>query len=240
MRRAVIGYESSGKGEMVMKKLLSIITLLMATSMLFWFVGCGGDDDDDDTTCDGNIAPTVTLSPAGGSISSTTKISATCSEPVETLTVSTGATATPDAAKKVWTFSLAEGNGQAVTVTATDVCEATGEASGTYDVGAPDTTAPKLVGNSCDPKDGADGVDPADVEEIVLVFDEALSGAEITDFQPSDAKIDTDIDGDTLTISFLGGWSLGNEMEVSIEVSVEDTSNNTADITYSFTTMAKE
>jgi len=222
-----------------MKKLLSIITLLIAASMLFWIAGCGGDDDDDDD-CASNVAPTVTLSPAGGDIFSNTVITATCSKPVDTLTVSTGATATPDANKKVWTFSLAEGDGQAVTVDCTDACGDSGSASGTYNVGAPDTIPPELVGGDCSPEDGADGVDPADIDEIVLVFSEALSGVEITTFEPADAKIDTDLDGDTLTISFLGGWSPGNEQEFVIEATAEDLAGNTADVEYSFTTMAKE
>jgi hypothetical protein len=222
-----------------MKKILSIFALLMAASMLFWLVGCGGDDDDDDD-CAENVAPTVTLSPAGGDIFSNTVISATCSKAVDTLTVSSGAAATPDANKKVWTFSLAQGAGQSITVECTDACGDTGSASGTYNVGAPDTTAPDLKGSSCDPKDGADGVDPADVEEIVLVFTEAVKVAEITSFEPEDAKIDTDLDGDTLTISFLGGWAPGNEQEFAIELALEDLAGNTADVEYGFATMAKE
>lgn len=220
-----------------MKKTLSIFALLMAASMLFWFAGCGDDDDDDD--CADNVDPTVTLSPAGGDIFSNTIITAACSKAVDSLTVSTGAVAT-SADNKNFTFSLAEGAGQAVTVTCTDSCEATATASGTYNVGAPDTTAPELDGGACEPADGDDGVDPADVEEIVLVFSEGLSGAEITAAEPEDMNIDSDLDGDTVTISFLGGYALGNEMEIVIELTIEDLAGNTADVEYSFTTMAKE
>ena len=127
-----------------------------------------------------------------------------------------------------------------MTVTATDACEATGTASGNYNVGAPDTTAPELDGGKCDPKDGADGVDPADVEEIVLVFSEALASAEVTNFEPEDAKVDASVDGDTVTIAFLGGFSLSNEQEIVVELDITDLADNTASVEYGFTTMAKE
>jgi len=231
-------YESSEKGEMVMTKIFRILTLLVAASMLLWIAGCGGDDDDDD--CATNVAPTVTLSPAGGDVFSNTTITATCSKPVDSLTVSGGAAATPDAAKKVWTFTLAQGAGQSITVDCTDACGDTGSASGTYNVGAPDTTAPDLDGSGCTPKDGADGVDPADVaEEIVLKFSEALSVAEITSFEPDDAAFSEELDGDTLTITFLK-YQLGNEVEVAIELDIQDLAGNAKSVAYGFTTMAKE
>jgi len=230
-------YESSEKGEMVMAKIFRILALLVAASMLLWIAGCGGDDDDDD--CADNVAPTVTLNPAGGAIASNTVITAACTKAVDTVTV-TGAAATPvaDAAKKNWTFNLPEGSAS-ITVEVVDACGDSASASGTYTVSAPDTTAPSLVGGDCDPKDGADGVDPADVSEIVLVFDEDLGSAEVTNFEP-DGNVNPKVDGDTVTIEFLGNFSLGNEQEVVVEVTVVDLAGNSADIEYGFTTMAKE
>jgi hypothetical protein len=229
-------YESSEKGEMVMTKIFRILALLTAASLLLWIAGCGGDDDDDD--CAENVAPTVTLSPAGGDVFSNTTITATCSKPVDSLTVS-GAAASPTSAdNKVFTFTLPEGSAT-ITVDCTDACGDTGSASGTYSVGAPDNTAPDLDGGGCDPKDGADGVDPADVEEIVLKFSEALKAAEVTSFEP-DGDIAPELDGDTVVISFLGNFSLGNEQEIVIELDIEDLAGNTASVEYTFTTMAKE
>jgi hypothetical protein len=228
-------YESSEKGEMVMTKIFRILALLAAASMLLWIAGCGDDDDDDD--CADNVAPTVTLSPAGGEVFSNSIITATCSKVVDSLTVSGGIVAT-SSDNKVFTFSLPEG-AQSITVDCTDACGDTASASGTYTVGAPDTTPPALDGGGCDPEDGDDGVDPADVEEIVLKFSEALSGAELTAFEP-DGDVTSEVDGDTVTISFLGNFSLGNEQEIVVEMTIEDLAGNTADIEYGFTTMAKE
>lgn len=218
-----------------MTKIFRILALLMAASMLLWIAGCGDDDDDDD--CADNVPPTVVLSPAGGNIASNTVISATCSKVVDTLTVSGGVVAT-SADNKVWTFSLPEGS-QSITVDATDSCGDSGSASGTYTVSAPDTTAPEIDDGGCDPENGADGVDPADVEEIVIKFSEPLGSAEVTNFEP-EANIDSELDGDTLTISFLGGFSLGNEQEVVVELDIEDLAGNTASVEYEFATMAKE
>lgn len=228
-------YESSEKGEMVMAKIFRILTLLVAASMLLWIAGCGGDDDDDD--CADNVAPTVTLSPAGGDVFSNSVITASCSKVVDTLTVSGGITAT-SSDKKVWTFNLPEGS-QSITVECTDACGETASASGTYSVGAPDTTAPKLVGGDCKPKDGADGVDPASVEDILLVFDENINKATVTSFEPT-ANVQAKVDGSKVTINFLGNFSLGNEQEVNVEITVSDLAGNETNATYSFTTMAKE
>ena len=84
-------------------------------------------------------------------------------------------------------------------------------------------------------------MDPADLEEgeeIVLVFSEPLGDVTIDMIEP-DEKIVDEIDGDTVTITFLN-WSLGNEQEVEIEIAAEDLAGNTAEFDYGFTTMAKE
>jgi Big-like domain-containing protein len=229
-------YESSEKGEMVMTKIFRILALLTAASMLLWVAGCGGDDDDDDD-CTDNVAPTVALSPAGGDVFSNSVITATCSKVVETLTVSGGIVAT-SSDNKVFTFNLPAG-AQSITVDCTDACGDSASASGTYTVGAPDNTAPTLVGGDCEPEDGDDGVEPADVESILLVFDENIDSATVTAFEP-DANVQATADGTEVLIEFLGQFSLGNEQEVVIEITVSDLAGNESEIEYSFTTMAKE
>ena len=217
-----------------MRKTLSIFALLIAASMLLWIAGCGGDDDDDD--CADNVAPVVTLSPAGGAVASNAVITANVSKPVDTLTISGGVVAAGSG--KVRTVSLAEG-AQSVTVDATDSCGDSGSASGSYTVTAPDSEAPDIASSGSDPKDGASGVDPADVDEIVVKFTEPLKAAEMASFEP-DVDVDASLDGDTVTISFLGGASLSNEQEIVVEFNIEDLAGNTATVTYTFTTMAKE
>lgn len=216
-----------------MAKVLRIFALLMAASMLLWIAGCGDDDDDDDDDCTDNVAPTVTIAPNGGQVAAGQSITVTFSKPVTA--TATGATLAGSGA--AYTFSLtADGT---VTVTGTDDCDGTVSASATFTVGAADTDAPELVGDDCDPEDGDDGVDPADVEEIVLVFNETIAAADVDSIEP-DTAVTADVDGDTVTINFLGDFSLGNEQEVEVEITVEDASGNTATIDYSFTTMAKE
>jgi hypothetical protein len=240
-------YKSSEKGETVMKKLLSILALLMAASMLIWLAGCGGDDDDDD--CADNVAPSVqSVVPNGGDIALNTTITVTLSKAVETISITLGGAAiTPNTTdNRVYTFTpTAEGNGQALAITAEDACgDALDPAYGgaTFNVAPLDTTAPTILGNQCVPKNGDTGVDPADVtEEIIIKFSEAMKKVSVDSFEPSGATIDDSLSGDTLTISFLGGYSLGNEEEVSVELSGEDLAGNAlGDGSYGFTTMAKE
>jgi hypothetical protein len=216
---------------MVMAKVLRVFALLMAASMLLWIAGCGDDDDDDD--CADNVAPTVTIAPNGGEVAAGQNISVTFDKPVTA--TATGATLAGSGA--AYTFTLtADGT---VTVTGEDDCGDTVTGSATFTVGAADPDPPELEGDDCEPPDGDDGVDPASVEEILLVFNEDIAAASVDSFEP-DANVQAEIDGAEVTIEFLGDFSLGNEQEVVVEITVEDASGNEATIEYSFTTMAKE
>ena len=227
-----------------MKKVLSILALLMAASMLFWLAGCGGDDDDDD--CADNVAPKVnSVAPNGGVVSLNTNITVTLSKPVDSISITFGGAAvTPTTTdNKVFTFTpTKEGAGQALAITAEDACAASLDpayAGATFEVAAADPDPPELVGDSCDPKDGATGIDPVTVTGITLVFSEALAKATVDLVEP-DENINAVLDGDTVTIEFLGGWTMGNEVAVDISIAAEDLAGNTADIKYGFATMAKE
>jgi hypothetical protein len=225
-----------------MKKVLSIFALLMAASMLFWLAGCGGDDDDDD--CADNVAPKVTVAPNGGDIFLNTTITATFSKAVETVTITLGGAAvTPTVAGNAYSFTPTKiGDNQALAITAEDSCgdALEGYTAVSFNVGEEDTTDPELVGGDCEPEDGEDGVDPADVTEIILVFSEDISDDSTFAMVEPEENINAVIDGDTVTIEFLGGWSLSNEQEVELEGAIIDLAGNTADIEYGFTTMAKE
>ena len=227
-----------------MKKVLSIFALLMAASMLFWLAGCGGDDDDDD--CADNVAPKVnSVSPNGGDIFLNTTITVTLSKAADTVTITLGGAAvTPTVAGNAYSFTPTKtGDNQALAITAEDAC---GDgldpafAGVSFNVGEEDTTDPELVGGDCEPEDGEDGVDPADVTEIILVFSEDISDDSTFEMVEPDENINAVVDGDTVTIEFLGGWSLGNEQEVELEGAVMDLAGNAADIEYGFTTMSKE
>lgn len=227
-----------------MRKVLSIFALLMAASMLFWLAGCGGDDDDDD--CADNVAPKVnSVVPAGGVVSLNTNITVSLSKPADSISITFGGAAvTPTTTdNKVLTFTpTKEGAGQALAITAEDACGASLDpayAGATFEVAAADSDAPELVGDDCEPKDGADGLDPVDITEIVLVFSEELASATVDLVEPEE-NINAVLDGDTVTVEFLGGWSLGNEVEVDISIAAVDLAGNTADLSYGFATMSKE
>jgi hypothetical protein len=244
MQRAVKRLRKLRKRRYAMKKILSILALLMAASMLFWVVGCGGDDDDDD--CGENVAPQVSsVVPASGSISLNATITVSLNKAVDSIAITLGGDAITPATtdNKVYTLTpTKEGAGQALTITAEDACGDSLDpafAGASFDVAAADSTAPELVGGDCEPADGADGLDPADITEIVLVFSEDLADVTVDMIEPSE-NISATIDGDTVTVEFLGGWSLGNEQEVQVEIAATDLAGNAANLEYGFTTMAKE
>jgi hypothetical protein len=224
-----------------MKRLLRIFALLTAASMLIWMFGCGGDDDDDD---DNDLEPAQFASSsvtAGASVAANTSVIITLNRTVTEGEISIpGATGTTTAAGKTLTFTGTLPTGSATIASVTADGEAVeGFAPITFTVTAPDTTPPAISGAACVPADGATGVDPASVEDIVIKCSEALGDATVTSFEP-EANVDASVDGDTVTINFLGGFSLGNEQEVVVELTITDLAANEAAVTYSFTTMAKE
>jgi len=222
-----------------MKNVLRISALLTAALMVFIMIGCGGDDE----TATANPPVLVSTSPAaGGEIAANGSISITFDKAMKTVTVN-GSAAT--VAGKVATWQATGLTPGPVTLTI-DGTSSDGGTLATATVAltavAPDTTAPDIVGDSCSPKNGASGVDPATVTSIVIVFTEAMGSAKVDSFEPADAKVDSKLTDDkTLTISFLGGYKLGNEMEVKVTVSGSDKAGNALKTTaYTFATMKKE
>jgi len=227
-----------------MTKLLRISALMTAALMVFVMIGCGGDDTaDKDTT-----APTLTsTSPAtGGEIAANGTISMVFSEKMGEVTVSgaTGTVALGDGKNVVWTpTGNIAGASVTLTINGKDVAgNALAAATVALTVKAADTTAPDIVAASCDPKNGATGLDPTTVTAIKIVFSETMGTAKLDAFEPADAKVDSKFDGDkTLDISFLGGYKLGNETTVTATISGTDKAGNALKTTkYTFTTMAKE
>jgi hypothetical protein len=234
------------KGEVVMKKALRIFALLMAASMLVWMVGCGGDDDDDDET--GPPPNFVSWSiTEGQQLAGNASIIATFDKAVASATITvTGATGTTTAAGKTATWAPTGDippGAHTATVTAEDSAGQAleGAVPVNFTAVAPDNTPPALDGAKCDPKDGATGVDPADYPDgVVAAFSEALSSATVTSQDP-EFKFTEELsaDGKSLSINFLQ-YSMPNETEFTIEVTVSDLAGNEAALEYSFTTMAKE
>lgn len=224
-----------------MKNFLRISALLTATLMVFIMVGCGGSDDD--TTKDTKPPTLVSSTPAsGGTIASNGQVTLVFSEKMGSASVNgTAATLGADGKTATWTGTLTPG-AATLAVTGADVAgNELAAVSISVTVTSPDTTAPDIAADKCDPKNGATGVDPASVSKITIVFTETMGSAKVDAFEPADAKIDSALSGDTLTISFLGGYKLGNEMTIKATLSGADGAGNALKTTtYTFATMKKE
>jgi methionine-rich copper-binding protein CopC len=235
-----------------MKGLLSIFGLLAALLMVIMFVGCGGEDEEEALP-----EPTVTsVSVAdGATIAGNTAITIAFSRKVDdgsvTIAVSGAAgTIAWDAAGKTatWTPS-ADMSAGAHTLTiggsAADGQAIGGTTSVNFTAAAADKVAPEIVGASCEPKNGATGVDPADVNSaaaIKIVFSEACKGVKVNKKSPEDMKtVDAlSADGLTFTMTFQK-YEIGNEVKVEVELVGTDMAGNAlANGSYTFTTMAKE
>jgi len=233
----------------MLKNFFIIVFTLIVCEFLF---GCvediptppGYESGKDSTTTD-NLRPTlVSTNPAQGSIiAANGTVTMVFSEAMKEVTVAGAAgivTLGADGKSAVWVI-IGEIPIGSVTLTINGSDKA-GNKLDTSTVAlivkATDATSPYIDDASCSPANGATGVDPNKVAKIVIRFTETMSEAQLVSFEPKDAKIDSKFDGDkTLTISFLGGYKLSNEMEIRATVSGKDTAGNAlADNRYSFTT----
>jgi hypothetical protein len=225
-----------------MKKLLRFSALLTAALMVFIMVGCGGEDEEEgDTT-----PPTMTSAtpPSGAELAANASITLIFSEKMGAVTVAGGVVTLGDG-KTVTVAPAGEWSAGSVTLTVTGTDVAGNDLAAqtlSYTVKAADNTPPDIDDAKCDPKNGADGLEPGDVTAIKIVFTETMKGVKVDGFEPEDAKVDPQFDGDkTLNIAFLGGYSLGNEMEIVVKLSGTDLAGNALATTeYKFATMAKE
>jgi hypothetical protein len=226
-----------------MKRALSIFALLMAASMLIWIAGCGEDDEEE-------AEPPVVQStnPAeGGSIPANASISVTFDQTMESVEITIpGVTGTITGIPgKTATFKpaqpMAEG-AHAATITGTSKDGADLEAvTVNFTATALDEEPPTLVGASCDPNDGEDGVDPADYPEaieIALNDNVGVTEAKVIASEPEFDFLPEFSDG-VLTLTFMQ-YSMPNEQTFEITVEAKDAAGNVAELDYSFTTMAKE
>jgi hypothetical protein len=228
-----------------MRKLLRIFALLMAASMLVWLAGCGDDDDDDE-----EAVPVVQSVMAAGSALAGATVPANASIVVTFDIVVTAATVTVDATgttavsgkTATWTptGNMSEGGHALTAIEANGQTVAVPGGTISFTVTVPDTEAPTLDGGNCDPEDGEDGVDPADYPEKIsaaISDNVAVTDAKVTSTDPDFPYIDDFADGQ-LTLTFQK-YSMPNETEYTIEIEATDGTNK-ANLTWTFTTMAKE
>jgi len=230
-----------------MNRLLRVFALLTAASMLIWIAGCGEEEEEEEKGPPPKV-DAVNIS-EGATVAGNTAIVVTFSKAVETATITvsgaTGSVTGVPGKTVTWTPSPDMPAGaHTLSITAEDSAGQGLDPAFTpinFTATAPDTIPPALDGAKCDPKDGADGVDPADYpEKLVVTFSEKLKEAKVTAKEPDFKSTDElAADGMTLTIAFLQ-FAMPNETEFTIKVAATDAAGNSADLEYSFTTMAKE
>jgi hypothetical protein len=227
-----------------MKRLLRIFALLTAASMLIWIAGCGGDDEEEEKGPPPEVSA-ISIT-EGAEVAGNTAITITFSKAMESVSVTvTGATGavTVDGKVATWTPSPDMPSGaHTLTGSGTDKEDQSVDFGPVnFSATAPDNEPPALDGGACDPKDGATGVDPAGYPDklVIAVKDNVgVADVKITAADPEFGFTEELADG-KLTVSFLK-YSMPNETEFTITVSASDAAGNTAELTYGFTTMAKE
>jgi hypothetical protein len=222
-----------------MKRFLRIFALLVAASMLLWIAGCGDDDDDDDDTAP-PAALVSTIPDANGSQPGNSAVTFTFDAAMASATV-TGATGTVSVAGMNVVFTPTEpypSGSTTLSLSGKDANDNDVTASLTYTAEPVDLDPPVLDGPSCVPPDAATGVDPAGMTELVIAANEDLSDAKVKSTDPEFNFTDK-VEGKLVTLTFLQ-WSPPNETTLTVELDITDLAGNTATVTYSFTTMAKE
>jgi len=226
-----------------MKRFLRIFALLMAASMLLWIAGCGGDDDDDDDDAADSTPPALLSSTpaAGGTQAGNAAVTLTFDENVTEATVVSGGTGAAVPAGTVVTFTPSPALAAGAVTLVISVKDAAGnetQATLSFTATTPDTTPPALDSAACVPADGASGIDPSGMTELVIAFNEDLASAKVTSTDP-EFRFTDKLEGGVLTLTFLQ-YSPPNETTVAVGVDATDMAGNTTSAEYSFTTMAKE
>jgi len=217
-----------------MRNSLRWLSLFMAPALVIslsaLMVACGGGDDEgggDDATAVLNV-----VNPADGStVPENSTVTLTFDKDPGAVTVN-GAAAAGAGTSRTFTVtaaanSIAWDNGGAQTVN--------------YTLTAPDTTPATLSSVSPDVKDATD-VDPADLADgIELTFSEDVDVDEllISTGGSALAWINT-TDGAVVTMQDAGDDPIVNETTYDVEGTVVDLGGNETDVSFSFTTKAKE
>ncbi len=223
-----------------MKLFFRTLAIVMAALLAVYAVGCGGDDDDDN----GNGEPAEAMfdgaTPAsGGDLAANQSITLKFTGSPGTITADAG---TVSGRTINGPFDLGDLTINITWANGPDGGE--GSASISYTVVEADETAPEVV--ETNPEDGAKDLDPAVVFEdtITIMFNEAITSADIMLKDDGDdvgwtVSIDPDTN-DTVILTGSANQTLSNETEYTVEGTATDASGNSGDVSFSFTTKAKE
>ena len=214
-----------------MKLFFRTLAIIMAALFAVYMVGCGDGGDDPEP----EAAAFVSAEPASGDLAANGSIKVTFDNNPGDVTVSAGTVAGSGKSRTINGPFTA--GALALTIEWTN-----GDGSHTlnYTVVAADETAPEVTGSN--PKDGAEGVDPAKVFEdgIEVTFNEPVTGDLMLMDGDDDVGWTSKADGNKIMLSGNAGQELSNETEYEIAGTVKDGAGNEAEISLTFVTKAKE
>ena len=214
-----------------MRKSLRWLSLFMAPALVIslsaLMVACGGDDE----VTDEDVTLVSTKPEAGSDVAEGSSVTLTFSGDPGTVTVNGGAT---EGAGSTRTF--------AVTTASNDIQWDTGSSTLTFGtVLPPDNDPPEHTGTDPDIAGDTD-VDPADLADgLTLSFNEDVDVDELTISTGGSALawVPT-VDGADVTLQFNADDPIVNETDYDVEGTILDLAGNETEISFSFTTKAKE
>lgn len=217
-----------------MKLFFRTLAIVMTALFAVYMVGCGGDDPE--PTPD---AAFVSATPASGDLAANGSVKVTFDNNPGAVEASAGTVSGTGKSRTI----TAPADGFPIGALALNLTWENGGADGhtlNYTVVAADETAPEVTASS--PKDGAEGVDPADVFEdgIEVTFSEPVTGELMLMDGDDDVGWTSATDGDMITLTGNAGQELSNETEYEVAGTVKDGAGNEAEVSITFTTKAKE
>ncbi len=127
-----------------------------------------------------------------------------------------------------WSLFLTNGIVVTLAVSGTDIYgqELEGFAPISFTFFYPDTALPEIVGEQCDPENGAVAVDPKKYsEKIIIAFSENMANVEVVSTHPEFPFTD-ELAGNILTISFLDGYTMPYNTRFTIKLFGQDLAGN--------------
>ena len=217
-----------------MAKLFRTFALVFAALFaLSLIVGCGGGDAEEE---EAPAAAFSSATPPSGDLAANGTITVTFDNDPGEVTATPGTVAGTGRSRTI-TGPFTPG-ALSLTLTWTN-----GDGSHTlsYNVTAPDETAPTVTGGTV--SDGDEDVDPAEINDsgIEITFSEEVTGNIALQTEAGDnvGWIGT-VDGTTGTLELVAGKEIGNETTYVIKGTVSDGAGNELAVEITFTTAAKE
>lgn len=218
-----------------MAKLFRTFALVLAALFaLSLIVGCGGGEEEGEAVADAAFS---SASPASGDLAANGSITVTFDNDPGDVTASAGAVS--GAGKTRTIAGPFTAGALSLTLTWTN---GGGSHTLTYNVTAPDETAPTVTGGTV--KDGDEDVDPEAINgdgTIEVTFSEDVSGNIALQTEGGDdVGWIGKVEGTKGTLELVKGKEIGNETTYVIKGKVSDAAGNETEVSVTFTTKGKE